>query len=343
MTSPSPKLSLLAIAVICAACTLLGTALAADTNDMKQPLTAQLAAIVAAQPDSRIGVCVAIPDEDLACINGDQRFSLQSVVKAVLGAAVLNANNDASLAPNHSVTLTQQDMSVYRHPLAELITQHNGIYTTTISDLITRAINDSDNAACDKLMALIGGPQAVQRFLSKKGINGIRVDRDEKNLQSDILGLTWDERYNDPLAFDAARHAVSADKKQAAYDAYKTDIRDTTTPVAMVNFLDRLANDDLLDGKHNEALIDIMKQTRTGADRLRAGLRDGWQLANKTGTSSSHNGVTVATNDVGILIAPDGTRIPVAVFVADSTASSQDRAAVIAAISKSVIDHYAQK
>lgn len=325
-----------------AACALLGTALAADTNSMKQSLTADLAAIVAAQPDSRIGVCVAMPNEDLACINGDQRFSLQSVMKLVVGAATLEAVDQGTLELDQTVTLTRKDISVHVQPVGDLVALH-GQYTTTIKDLIAYAINDSDSAATDFLVEHLGGAVQVQNFVTRRGLTALRIDRDEKTLQSEISGLTWKAEYTDPAAFEAAKNSVAQDKQQAAYDAYKTDVRDTATPTAMTAFLQQIANGTLLSKASTKSLIDIMKQTRTGADRLRAGLRDGWQLANKTGTSSSHNGVTVATNDVGILIAPDGTRIPVAVFVADSTASSQDRAAVIAAVSKSVIDHYSQK
>jgi hypothetical protein len=49
--------------------------------------------------------------------------------------------------------------------------------------------------------------------------------------------------------------------------------------------------------------------------------------------------VTAATNDVGILRTPNGERISISAFVADSPASSAQRAAVIAAISSLVVEH----
>ena len=40
-----------------------------------------------------------------------------------------------------------------------------------------------------------------------------------------------------------------------------------------------------------------------------AGLRPGWTLGHKTGPSGYWNGVTAATDDVGILFGPNGERI----------------------------------
>jgi beta-lactamase class A len=86
--------------------------------------------------------------------------------------------------------------------------------------------------------------------------------------------------------------------------------------------------------------VQAMKDCATGTDRLKAGLAPGWTLAHKTGTSGSWKGMTAATNDVGVLTAPEGTKIAVAVFVGDSVASDKQRAAFIAKVSALAIQHY---
>ena len=63
-----------------------------------------------------------------------------------------------------------------------------------------------------------------------------------------------------------------------------------------------------------------------------AGLRPGWTLGHKTGPSGYWNGVTAATDDVGILFGPNGERIAITVFIADSTAPSADRNKIMARI-----------
>jgi beta-lactamase class A len=87
-------------------------------------------------------------------------------------------------------------------------------------------------------------------------------------------------------------------------------------------------------------LLDIMAQTVTFPDRLKAGVSDGWTLAHKTGTSSTWRGVTAATNDVGVLTGPDGTLVTIAVFIADSPAAPGDRAELIASIARLAIAGY---
>jgi beta-lactamase class A len=83
-----------------------------------------------------------------------------------------------------------------------------------------------------------------------------------------------------------------------------------------------------------------MEQTVTFPDRLKAGTAPGWTLGHKTGTSGTWNGVTAATNDVGVLVAPDRGVLAVAVFIGDSTASSSARAALTASVAAAAIEHY---
>jgi beta-lactamase class A len=73
-----------------------------------------------------------------------------------------------------------------------------------------------------------------------------------------------------------------------------------------------------------------MDATTTGPDRLKAGAPPGWSVAHKTGSSATWRGLAAATNDVGLMIAPDGSRILIAAFLADSRADDAERAAVLA-------------
>lgn len=84
-------------------------------------------------------------------------------------------------------------------------------------------------------------------------------------------------------------------------------------------------------------LLDVMAATVTFPDRLKAGVPHDWTLGHKTGTSGSWKGITAATNDVGILTAPDGSRLSIVVFIADSRATSQERAALMARIARAVV------
>jgi beta-lactamase class A len=206
--------------------------------------------------------------------------------------------------------------------------------------LVRRAIIDSDSAATDFLISRLGGPSAVQAVLNAKGISGIRVDRDERHLQTEIVGLTWRPEYVDAKTLDDAINAVPKGRRQEAYATYQVDSRDTATPQGMASFLLRLAKGDLLSKASTEYVLAAMRECKTFPDRLKAGVTGGWQIAHKTGTSGSWEGLTAATNDVGVLTAPDGSQVSIAVFVADSRSSSAERAAIFAKISSRVIANY---
>lgn len=287
--------------------------------------------------DGRLGVCVRSASGTIE-VNGGQPFSLQSVMKLVVGMAVMDAIDKDGWRLDEQVVVRKQDLSLYVQPIAKLVTTDG--FQATIGDLVRRGIVDSDSAAADILVKKLGGPAKVQAFLDRKGIRGVRFDRDEKHLQTEIVGLQWRPDYVDPDVLQRATDAVPKDVRDAAYKRYQADLRDTATPEGMASLLQALASGQLLSADSTKYLLEIMAATKTFPDRLKAGLTTGWTLGHKTGTSGSWEGVTAASNDVGILIAPDGARISVVVFIADSRASEKDRAALMARISKSVINHY---
>jgi beta-lactamase class A len=287
--------------------------------------------------DGRVGICAA-DSAGLSCVNGDQRFPLQSVMKLLVGLAVMDAVDHGRLRLQDSVTIRKQDLSLAVQPLAALVTDDG--FRTTIDDLVRRAIVDSDSAATDVLVARLGGPAAVQGVLDRLGLVGVRIDRDERHLQTEIAGVAWRPEYVDSAVLNRAYDAVPETLRDAAFHAYQADPRDTATPTGMISLLRSLAQGKLLSAPLTRRLIEIMSQTVTFPDRLKAGLQGQWALAHKTGTSSTWKGVTAATNDVGILTSPDGDAVSVAVFIADSRASEADRARLMARVTHSTIESY---
>ncbi|MBC8137904.1 MAG: serine hydrolase, partial [Fibrella sp.] len=235
------------------------------------------------------------------------------------------------------VLVRREDLSLYMQPLADLVTK-NG-YRTTLGDLVFRAVVDSDSAATDILFARVGGAAAIQAFLARNGGSGMRVDRDERHLQTEIVGLTWPPEYVDADKLERAIKAVPVAARDRSFQAYLRDPRDTATPAGMASFLYRIAAGKILSSGSTQHLLSVMRRTATGPDRLKAGTAQGWTLAHKTGTSSTYKGITVATNDVGVLTTPDGQRVGVAVFVAESRRSPKERAALIANVARIVTAH----
>ena len=61
-------------------------------------------------------------------------------------------------------------------------------------------------------------------------------------------------------------------------------------------------------------------------------------MAHKTGTSDTIDGVTTATNDVGIITLPNGQHLAIAVFVSTTKADEKTREDVIAKIARAATD-----
>ncbi|MEA1676599.1 class A beta-lactamase [Nitrospirillum sp. BR 11163] len=271
-------------------------------------------------------------------VRAQERFPEQSVFKLTVAIALLDLVDHGRMDLTQKVTLYPKDRSVYWQPLAKNITPAG--WTTTLDDLMARMVADSDNIAADTMLRLIGGPAVVQAALTARGLDGIRVDRDERHLQSDILGLTWKDAYVEPAAFQAAADSVPAATRLAKREAYLNDPRDTAKPAAMALLLDRLDKGELLSPAGTRRLLDVLDHTTTQPHRLKAGLGAGWTVAHKPGAGPSVEGVTLANNDVGLMTAPDGGRYAVAVYVASVQGPREKADAFIADVARAVVDSW---
>lgn len=169
---------------------------------------------------------------------------------------------------------------------------------TTAYDLMERMITRSDNDATDALIAKLGGPKVIDVWLRGQGVKGIRVDRTIAQL------------------LDARR------------DLH--DIRDSTTPVAMLDFLRRLDTGEVLKPESRYVLLSMMRRCITGSNRIRGLLPPGTKVEHKTGT------LTGLTGDVGFITLPNGRRIAVALFAR----GGENRPAVIATAARAIYDAF---
>ncbi|WP_318871651.1 serine hydrolase [Sinorhizobium meliloti] len=92
------------------------------------------------------------------------------------------------------LTIRRDDLSVNIQPIADIVAER-GSFETSIGDLVSRAVVESDSAATDVLISHLGGTKAVQAFLDEAGLQGIRIDRTERELQTETDGLTWTPQF----------------------------------------------------------------------------------------------------------------------------------------------------
>lgn len=257
------------------------------------------------------------------------RFPLQSVFKVFLAGAALAQVDSGALKLAQPVVLTGADREPFESAIGRAWTGET--LSLPLVDLIALAVQRSDNIAADALMKRIGGPPAVQAWLAAKGVEGVRVDRYEREIQPETLGLgPFQAAWSDPKAWQAAREAVPPAQREAAIARYMADPRDTATLPGSLDYLTKLAAGALLSPGSTRLLLRLMTDAATGEHRLKAGLPAGASLAHKTGTSATVLGLTPATNDIGIVTLADGRRFVIAAYVAGSTATEAAREDLIA-------------
>ena len=168
----------------------------------------------------------------------------------------------------------------------------------TASQLMHAMITRSDNHATDLLIRNLGGPDRIQEWLDQRNVTGMRIDRNIAQLLAAKRDL-W-------------------------------DVRDSSTPKAMVELLRRLDNGTLLRPWSRAYLLNLMSQCITGRNRMRAMLPVGTRVEHKTGTLSGYS------SDVGFITLPDGRRLAVAFFAR----ATNNRPRTIAAAARAVYDGF---
>jgi beta-lactamase class A len=222
---------------------------------------------------------------------GDERFLMCSTFKLLAVAAVL-ARVDAGKEKLDRRIVFGPDVLLDYAPVTR---RHVGVPGMTLAALCEAAITLSDNTAANLLLASLGGPAAVTRFVRGLGDPVTRLDRIEPELNHGSPG----------------------------------DVRDTTIPNAMLDTMQRLLLGQTLTADSRGLLITWIRACTTGLDKLRSGVPADWQAGDKTG-SGAHG----ESNDVAILWPPRRQPILVTAYYAGSSADSEQRSAVLAAVGR---------
>ncbi|WCP72616.1 class A beta-lactamase [Sphingomonas hankookensis] len=284
----------------------------------------------------KVGIAVRSIDDGWVVGHAmDERMPQQSVSKLWVALTVMNAVDEGRLALTTPVTITRSDLTLFHQPIAYLM--KDGVFRTTVGDLLRRALTMSDNTANDKLLNLAGGPVAVRDFIASRGLGNIRFGPGERLLQAKTAGLPWKQEYSQGNAFAQARSRLDPNVRRAAYQAYVSDPPDGAGAGAIADALARLHHGMLLTPQSTSWLLDTMSHTRTGRARIRAALPAGWSVAHKTGTGQDLGGRTAGFNDVGILTAPDGKSYAIAVLIGDTSRPVPERQQLIQTVVSSIV------
>ena len=247
-----------------------------------------------------------IETAESAGLHDEERFPMQSVYKLPIAMAVLDQVERRTLTLTQKIYIGSKDLvpSGAHSPIRDAHPQ--GGIEMSLQELIRAAIVDSDGTASDVLFHVGGGASRLTAYLRGIGIRNITIATTEAQMA------------NDPMA----QYRNYATPRDAVLLLRAIDAGRGVSPAARA------------------MLLDYMTQTPVGPRRLRGLLPSGTMVAHKTGTDGTKNGLTRATNDIGIVTLPDGRHVAIAVFVKDSTATAEVREGSIAKIARAAWDHW---
>ncbi len=317
---------------LAAALAFVGLAIPPAFADWDRPSLDKGIAKLERRTEGRLGVAlIDLKDHKLWSWRGAETFPMQSVFKLPLAVAVLQQVEAGKFKLDQPITITRKDLSLFNSPIARQFKGESATYP--VRDLIRLAAGQSDNTAADRLMREIGGPQVVTKMLRDGGIEGMSVDRYERQFQPEIYGLKgfgWNEVV-DEQRFRADLRALNPELRIAALAAALTDKRDAATPEASARFLEGFAEGNWLrNPAHTAFLTKVISESKIGTGRIKAGLPPGSVLAHRTGLGLTTDGINHATNDIGIATLPDGRRFVIVTYLAGSRADAPKREAALA-------------
>ncbi|KAF3889278.1 MULTISPECIES: class A beta-lactamase [Nostocales] len=255
----------------------------------------------------RVGMTATVVETgESVSLNGDRRFPMQSVYKFPIAMAVLAQVDQGNLKLDQKIRVAASD--IVRD--SRILEKNSQGKEFRLAELLKYMVSESDSTACDVLLRLIGKPQRVTEYLRNLDVNDIVVANTENEIQ---FGKDRALQY-----------------------------RNYATPDAAVNLLRAFHKGRGLSKSTQALLRQWMIETSTGPNRIKGLLPKGTVVAHKTGTSATVNGVTAATNDVGIVTLPNGQHLAIAVFVSDSQATNAIREEVIAKLAKAAWDEWSK-
>lgn len=256
---------------------------------------AKLAAIEA-RIGGRMGVAVLDSDNGVQIgYRADELFAMCSTFKFLAAAAVLHKVDAGKARLDDRILYNESDII----PYAPVTKAHVGEGSMMLSDICAAAVELSDNPAGNLMLREIGGPQGLTQFMRSIGDAKTRLDRTEPTLNTAIPG----------------------------------DARDTTTPNAMTQSLQKILLGTVLSASSRAQAERWLIDCKVCDNRLRAGLPATWKIGDKTGT-----GENASINTIAILRPPQRAPLLVAVYCTGSTKPQKEIEAAHADVARLVAE-----
>ncbi len=260
---------------------------------------------IALNADGKVGIAIIdLNTGDTLTVRGEDHFPMQSVYKFPLALAILDQVDKGTIALTQTIQISKVDLHPDTwSPLRD--TYSSKEIDLTLDSIIMYTVSHSDNNACDILFRIIGGTVMVDKYIHGLGIMNMAIAATEEEMHRE-----WDVQY-----------------------------RNWSSPRAMAELLQLFHQGKILSERNRGYLWQLMVQSSTTPGRIKGLLPKDAIVLHKSGSSGTNdNGIAAATNDIGIIVFPDGRCVALVVFITDSNASDEVRDKVIASIARVVWD-----
>jgi beta-lactamase class A len=260
---------------------------------------------IAADAHGKVSVACSLPDSPVNCdLEPHAHPPMQSVFKVPLGLATLHLVEQGTLSLDQPIHFLATDR-ILPHTYSQLQDKYpEAGVDVPLRELLRLAVSASDNVAADVVLRTLGGPAVVDAYVKSIGVSGFHLEDTEQGLARDFT-----VQYNNWFE-----------------------------PAGAVQLLRRISDNSPISPEHTQLLLEWMRDTPTAPHRIKGELPPGTIVMHKAGSSDTGDGVTYATNDIGLITLPDGRRLAIAIFVTDSMADEDHRDAVIARIARAAYD-----
>lgn len=274
-------------------------------------------------------------------LRGRDRFPLASVCKLPIAIHILAMVSEGKCSLDDSIEIPIQDVVP---GVSEVAERWSAQKRFPLNELLELMIAKSDNSVVQTLFRIGGGAAGLAARFRQWHIAGMRVDRSERECALVAAGVENIPLVSEwtPQMYQELTAKIPPEARMAAFRRFLADPRDTGTPDATVQLLQRAFRGELVPKALTARLVSILEATTTGSARIK-GLLPGVVVAHKTGTTGTVLNLTGATNDVGVINLPEARgQIAIAVYVRESTRDQAARDRVIARFAKAAFDSAAQ-
>lgn len=252
-----------------------------------------------------------------AFVRGGELFPMEGLNKLPIAVAYLKLVQDGAARLDSRVSLRASDIVPGRSPIADRLRKRRTLFTAR--QLIEHMLLNGDTTATDALIRRAGGVAGIQTALKRLKVEGVRIDRTERQLAKDTANLA----------------------AGGALDRYLADARDSTSPRAYAGLIVRLAAGHLVQPRLSKFVLDLMRRTKSGDDRLKAGIPPGWTFAHRAGLARSVAGIVPAFHDAGLATSKTNVQIALALCIERGALPLAELAQFHRAVSRAVLQAWA--